>query len=430
MPDNRELAALLWLGIAAIGVLSQRNLRAAFRDIFRVFFQPLIVVPLALMLAWIGFELWIGARLSVWHASLIKSTALWTVGSAAVLYFNCTKAASEPGFFRRTLLGTVGVSVGLEFFMNLQVMSFPAEIVLQFAVGVLAMLVAVAGLKPEHKAVKTLCEVLLSAIGIGLFVYTVRQTYLEWGQIDARNLLLEFALPIWLTAALLPFIYLLSLYVVYDAAFRGIGWATTDGSARWRSRLALLSVLHVRTNEVQKFAPVRAKRLTQAVSFASARRVVQEFREELRNARQARLEEQERMRRYAGSQDEDENGQRLDRREFSATIDALRWLETCQMGWYANGGRYRDDILSIQGDDLTRRGLPREHGITVHVSGTGQAWYASRRTVTGWCFAIGASGPPPSQWEYDGREPPQGYPGKDPSWGVLPFDGLANRNWR
>ena len=49
--------------------------------------------------------------------------------------------------------------------------------------------------------------------------------------------------------------------------------------------------------------------------------------------------------------------------------------------------------------------------------------------MTGWCFAIGAAGPPPNQWEYDGPEPPKGYPGEDVSWGDGPFSDQVNRNW-
>ena len=79
------------------------------------------------------------------------------------------------------------------------------------------------------------------------------------------------------------------------------------------------------------------------------------------------------------------------------------------------GRRYRDDLLQILDDSLTRLGLPKESGVTLRVSEDGQSWYAWRRTVTGWCFAIGAAGVPPDQWEYDGAEPPKGYPGNDQS---------------
>jgi hypothetical protein len=40
------------------------------------------------------------------------------------------------------------------------------------------------------------------------------------------------------------------------------------------------------------------------------------------------------------------------------------------MGWYRRnqGGRYRDDLMKIIGDDFTRHGLPRDSGITLRVS--------------------------------------------------------------
>ena len=430
MLDNREIAALIWLAATALWALSQQKLREGIAAVSKAFFQPLIVIPLLAMLAWIGLELWAGAHVALWNAALAKSTLLWTLGSAGVLFFNCTQAASDPHFFRRTMIGTVGVAVFVEFFMNLYVMSLPSELVLQLAIIVLSLVAAFGGLKPEHKPAKMLCEILLAAIGFVLFIYTARQAYLGWGWIDSRALLLEFALPIWLTVGL-PFVYVLSFYVVYDAAFRGINWATPDRRSRWRSRLALLSALHLRTGAVQKFTWNWAKRLAEAPTFSAARRVVAAFLEELRHARQAQLDEQERIRRYTGSQETDGEGRRLDRREFAATINAMRWLETCQMGWHRNrGGRYRDDLLKMIGDDFTRQGLPKESGIALRVSSDGQAWYAWRRTVTGWCFAIGAAGPPPEQWEYDGPEPPHGFPGRDRTWGERPFSDQVNRNWR
>lgn len=176
--------------------------------------------------------------------------------------------------------------------------------------------------------------------------------------------------------------------------------------------------------------PARPKRVTEAPTLRAARAVVVEFVDELQRAKQAKIDEEERFRRYAGSRETDKQGRRLDRREFKATIDALLWLETCQMGWYRNrGGRYRDDLLKIFGDDFRRQGLPKESGITLKVSRDGQSWYAWRRTVTGWCFAIGAADPPPDQWQYDGPEPPQGFPGRETAWGERPLSDDVNRNW-
>ena len=118
----------------------------------------------------------------------------------------------------------------------------------------------------------------------------------------------------------------------------------------------------------------------------------------------------------------------FDRREFEETKRALRWIATCQMGWGRRETGYRADILDVVGD-LSSHGLPGDGGVTVLVAPDGGSWYAWRRTPSGWVFAIGAAGSPPDQWEYDGVEPPSGFPGESPDWGSGPLDCESAPNW-
>ena len=434
MLNNRELAALIWVSAAVLWAFSKTSVRESFVGVIKAFLKPQILLPLVVMLAWVGLELWVGVRLELWNSALAKGTILWTLGSAGVLLFNCTQIDSDGDdvpFFQRTILATVGVAAFVEFFVNLYVMSLPAELVFQIVVAVPSLMVAVADQKPEYKSAKALCERVLALIGLALFALAARQVYLDRHQLDARELLLDIALPVWLTVGLVPFLYLFSIYVAHDAIFRRISREEAAKGSRWRSRLALLSVLHLRAGTVRKLAPYWyiTRKLGEAQTFSAARGVVAEFLDALSRREQAKVDEEERLRRYSGSQELDDEGRRLDRREFAETTDALIWLATCQMGWHRNGGRYRRDMLSVLGDDFTRHGLPRESGITLHVAEDGESWYAWRRTVTGWCFAIGAAGPPPDQWRHDGLEPPTGFPGRDFSWGDGPFAGRGNQNW-
>ena len=399
--------------------------------VVRAFVKPQILLSLAALLAWVGLEVWIGARLALWNPALAKGTILWTLGSAGVLLFNCTQIDSDDDqhFFRRTILATVCVAAFVEFFVNLYVMSLPAELTFQILVAVPSLMVAVAGQKPEYKSTKVFCEWVLALIGLAVIAFSARQVYLSWHQLDTRELVLEFVLPGWLTVGLVPFLYLFGIYVAYDAVFRRINWERTGRASRWRSRLALLSALHFRTARVRRFTGYWTTKLNEARTLAAARDVVAEFLDDLRRKEQEKIDEEARRRRYSGSQELDDEGRRLDRREVAATTRALRWVATCQMGWHRNGGRYRRDLLRVLGDDFTRHGLPGESGITLHVARDGQSWYAWRRTVTGWCFAIGAATPPPDQWRYDGPEPPRGFPGKDPTWGDGPFADQVDQNW-
>ena len=178
MLDNRELAALIWLGAAALAALalvalSGEQARASFAGVIKRIFQPSILLPLIAMLAWISLELWVVLRLALWNLVLAKSTFLWTLGSAGVLFFNCSQVAPDSRFFRRTVVATVGVLVFVEFFMNLYVMSLYAELVMQFVLIVLGLRAALGDTKPEFRPAKEFSEVVMAVIGFALLIYTL-----------------------------------------------------------------------------------------------------------------------------------------------------------------------------------------------------------------------------------------------------------------
>ena len=430
MLDNREWAAVIWLGIASLWALSRKDLRSSIADVLGAALNPYILLPLGAMIGHVALEVLLGSKLSLWRSDLAKGTLIWLLVSGLVMLFSFDKASKEPHFFRRGVIAVFGVSAFLECFMNFFVLSLIGELLLQPVLFVLAGISMVASRNDRYHSVKRLADSLLALIGFSLFAFTAQQFYSNWCRIDKHTLLLQLALPIWLAIGFLPFIYLLSLYADYESAFRRIDRETADWRVRLRTKLALVTKLHFGTRDTHAFTQPWSKQITSASSFAAARQVVAEFQKSRRDAERALIEEQEQLRRYVGSNEADAEGRRLDRREFKETMNALRWLATCQMGRYRNqGGRYQADLLKRLNNDFTQQGLPPDSGISMKVAEDGQAWYAWRRTVTGWCFAIGVAGPAPDQWEYDGPDPPRGFPGKDRRWGQRAFSDEVNRNW-
>lgn len=280
--DNREIASLLWLGLAATWILSKRELRSGLRDIAGGLAQPAIASSLSAMCAYIVGLVKVATAIGLWDTSLLKATVVWAFGSGFVAFFNSTQAAFDSAFFRRLAISTIGITAFVEFFVNLYVLSLPAEIFLQFVIIVLSLMVAVARTKPEHRKTKILCEILLAGIGVALLHYTVREAYGTWADADLRQMGLDFVVPIWLTLGFLPFVYGVSLYAGYDSAFRGINRATQNPRTRWRARLALAVVLTVRARKLNRFGWNWAERLAQASSHTEARAIVQEFLRETR----------------------------------------------------------------------------------------------------------------------------------------------------
>ena len=385
-----------------------------------------------MLFAHISFEVWIGYRLGLWSCSLAKATAIWAVASGVVLsYKGALDANKDPLFFRRVAASTIRPTVFLTFFVNLATLVLWAEVALQLLVIPVTMASAFAQARadPEDETVRRLCDSILSTVAFWWLAYSVHQVYETWNQIDAHVMFRKLFLPMWLTAGLLPFIYALSVYAAYERPFRIISSQTNVFGVRWRARIAIVMTLHFSVRDVAKLQHFWTKKLVDATTLSAARSVVSQFERSLRDDESEIAEEEDRLRRYADVDGADADGRRLDRREFKETIKALQWLATCHMGHYRKRDRYDGNLLRLLGDSLAMQGLPRESGIEMKVAEDGQRWFAYRRTVSGWCFAIGAAGPPPEQWEHDGPDPPTGFPGEDPMWGDRPFGENVNKNW-
>lgn len=430
--STREQASLILLSVFVIWGLFRREVRGSISQLVRTFLSRAILLTLFALSTYILFEVWIGSQLGWWNTEFVKETVIWSVVSGVVLSSKgVLEANKDPRFFRNTANATIAPTVFVTFFMNLTALSLFAEVFWQLVAAIFTLMSVYthARNEREYETVRKLCDCILALIGFSWLAYTVHHVFETWAQLDGYRLLQESALPIWLTIGLLPFIFVLSLYAAYEYPFRLLNSETKVCRTRWRARFALFIKLRFRSRSIVQFRPYWVKKLVDTNSFMEACGVVREFKTELLERDRSIQAEQERLQYYAGVDGTDSEGRRLDRREIKETTDALRWLATCHMGHYRKRNRYDRNLLCLFNDDFTNQGLMKPSGIVMKVSRDGQRWYAYRYTVSGWCFAIGASGPPPNQWEFDGFKPPCGFPGKDPSWGDGPFDATVNKNW-
>jgi hypothetical protein len=276
--NNREWAALFWLIAALIWALSNQDIRRSAAAAARTALHPKISIPLILMLVYVGAMVYEGWRLRVWRAGLVKDTIIWFVGSALVLFVNLSKASQERHFYLRTALRTLQITVLIEFFINLFVLSFWAELLLQPLVVLLVLVSSVADRDRQYRSVKQLVDRTVEIVGFCLAAFSLTELVRHWGQLDKLEHGLQFALPVWLTVGLLPLIYLVSVYATYEVAFLRIDWATKDRTSRRRAKLALVITLLGRTRSLSTFAGSWAHQVGSAGSLRTAREIVRRFR--------------------------------------------------------------------------------------------------------------------------------------------------------
>lgn len=427
-PNNREWAILIIVGVVFVAALLMKPARRGVADVARQFLNWKIFVPFLGLAAWTVLLAWLGSMTPLWDGDLAVDTVIFFFTAAVGLLFKMGEARSHPNFFRRRLAAVLSILLVLEVLLDLFVLSIPAEVVLQVVLGLTVMLAAVAQSDPTLHQVHKLLNGVLGLAGLTLATLAIIQLVTNWSETDKGNLLQEIALPVWMTAGLLPYVYLLGLWSAYELAFMRLGWQSDEGATRrtkWERRAAVLFTFNIRARKLGSLNGRWEYGVGHADSFRDARGQIRRARSAENERIAEEAEAANRLIRDAGLEGTDDDGRQLDQREFKETQDALRRLLFAQMGWYRNQGkRYLRKVLDVQ--DFERDGLPTEHGITMHIARDGQSWWAWRRTVTGWCLGVGASDEPPDEWMYDGSDPPTGPPGEELGWSK---HGLDSPNW-
>jgi hypothetical protein len=311
MLNNREWAILIWgVGIFLV-LMAQREIRSSVGQLLRILLSPQLLIPLLVMIGYIVGEVWLGYKARLWRSDLIKDTIVWFVISALAFFFGYNQASKQPHFFRRRLVAAVSIPVFLEFFANLFVLNLIAELALQPFLILLGLVIAIAESDERLRAWRTPMNALLAVVGLSLLVYSVRQLVISWNAVDKSVTGLQFALPIWLTIGILPYIYLLSLYSNYQSAFHAIDAHFDNRRVRLRAKLALVTSLHFRARDRHAFGGWPwLERIVSAPTFRSARRVVGDFEGSRREKEREAADEEERLRRYTGSAETDAEGRR------------------------------------------------------------------------------------------------------------------------
>lgn len=421
---SREVATAFWLiAILLVGLWRSGDARRSLVGAFATLLGPKLLVPLVLYVAWMVALVWVTSLLGLWTPAMLKDTLLWTVPGFA-LWVGAGAASSKPGHFRRRLRGVVSLWVLVGYYIALATFELAVEIVLQLSVLLLIAYSAYGTYVHELRSAKVWADRLLAFIGLLLIAYAVIVAINSWATADKVQALRDIALPVWLTLAAIPFVFALSLYATYEQAFVRMKIATSTGHVPLHAILALGRTFHLRSGALHKFTG-NWRTLTVSGSFREALQAIRDQQAVLEAKEAAERKKADDLIAFAGVHGADATGRQLDRRQFKETIDSLERLANAHVGWYHGRGQYQAGLLQRFADAYAR-GLPADHGIEMKVSKDGQHWYAWRRTPSGWCFGIGAAGPPTDQRFYDGPEPPKDFPGRTPEWSE-PYD--RGPNW-
>lgn len=361
---DRELATVFWLSLLGLAViaLGTRNaeVRASLGHLLTLRFPPELPLLVALFAGWVALAVGLASLLGFWNADLTTDTLLWFLVPGLGLFVSLGEVGQER-FLRRRLWRTIGLSAFVAFYLNILAFHIAIEIAIQ---PLATVLVAAAALSraPLHKR---LAERMLRVLGVALLVATTLNIAANAASLDLWQVSLTWLLPVWLTIAALPFVYLLGIYDHYRVLFALADLDAADWRARLQARAAMLTSLRGDAGELvaARRSLYTIRQVAIASDFASARAALERNQADRRAQLEAERRKAADLVRLAGTRGTDEEARQLDRREFEETTRALSALATRQMSWYQNRGKcYRREVLELMAHHHALKGLPAEHG--------------------------------------------------------------------
>ncbi len=265
--SNRDIAILILGAAFATYGLAQPPVRAAAREVLKAFLVPKILLPSVLFYLYLASCILVAHELGLWNRSLLSETALWLGLSAFPLMLSVTDRDRKRRFLRSHLRDILAWTGFLAFAINLATFGLWLEVILQFLLLTLLLLVTVAQGNPEHRTVEGCLSFLVGLLVLALLSRTVLHAWRTWGDTDWTQLGLSLGLSMWLPLVALLFIYAFLIVAEYEVAFMWFSWGKSPVPAGVRDKAALIWAVKTRWGLLRHFKPYWATRICTASSW-------------------------------------------------------------------------------------------------------------------------------------------------------------------
>lgn len=276
--NNREIAIIVWIGVAAISILLLPSLRAsafALAAVVRAFLARPILASLVAMFGYLLFVVWLLSELGLWSFAEVKNTAIWTIGVGIASLLRINSISGDPNYFSTAIRDNFKVIVVAEFIATAYAFPLPVELFLVPLVFLAGAIGALSEGKEEQKAVRNFSSGVIAVVGISMFLFSAFEIVTQFGDFAAWATFEDFYTPVLLSLLYLPFVYLLCLYIAYENAFARLSVGIQSASLCRYAKL--LAVLRFRTNRALLERFVRNALLQRPTSRADVQGLLREL---------------------------------------------------------------------------------------------------------------------------------------------------------
>lgn len=230
--NTREVASAIWMLIFAAWAFSKKEVRSAFGTVLDAFAKRVILAPFLLLIIHTFASVWVLSQIGLWDFAQTKNTLLWFVGVAATSFFRINKIAGDSHYFKNAIKDNLKIIVFIEFLVAFYTFPLVVELIFVPFMAFIGVLLAVSETDEKYILVQKALSKIIEMIGASIIVYAAYRLVVDFNDFAQVQTILDFSVPIVLSIFLLPLIYILHVYMVYEGVFVRMRFSIKDEKLR------------------------------------------------------------------------------------------------------------------------------------------------------------------------------------------------------
>lgn len=243
--NNRELAITIWIITLAVWAVSSKKIRPSVVSLVKAFFAWKLTLGYVAMGMYISVVLIALRYMGVWRKTSPATILIWIICVAFMMLFK-SDHANKHDFFKSKVKENLRIVVIMEFIVNFYTLNLWLELLFVPLMAVIGGMMAIAERDSQYDPVRKLLNGFMVLVGIFLTGYAFRMAVVDFKGFATIATLESFVLPILLTLAFLPFVYLVAIYTTYESLFIRLQFFIKDQSLLKYTKKRTLQVFHFR----------------------------------------------------------------------------------------------------------------------------------------------------------------------------------------
>lgn len=249
--NTRELAIGIWLVVFCAFACIVAG-RAVWR-VAKAALAPQLITAFSLFAAYVAFSVFVLSQIGLWDWPQLKTTLLWAVFTAPGMVGRMISKEEHPKLLSGWVRDSLGAVIIVELITNTYTFPLWAELLLVPFLALIGGMLAVGERGARYAPAVTFLNWVLGLFGAFVIGRGIWMIVANWSSFATLATLRDFYTAPLLSLTLIPFLYVMYLYVRYESAFAPLPIWIKDKHVRDYARAMAVISFNVRPHLLRRW---------------------------------------------------------------------------------------------------------------------------------------------------------------------------------